>query len=103
MYAIDKSSTIQLNYVAFIRNKIRYNLFWIRSSSCAIIQNNTLVGNSASQAAYNIEKSSTVQLNHVEFTQNKLKIWSLLRVSNSKAIIQNSTLIENNLHRYCMI
>ena len=96
---IKKSSIIQLNHVAFIRNKLRYKLCWIRSNSRAIIQNNTLIENNFSSTVYDIKRSSTIQLNYVAFTRNNL-VHNLLRTwPNSSAIIQDNTLIDNTFSR----
>ena len=98
VYDIKKGSTIQLNQVAFIRNKLDW-LLRIWSNSRAIIQNNTLSENNVSHTVYDIKESSTIQLSQVTFTQNKLKSGLLLSESNSTAIIQNNTLIGNRFSR----
>ena len=99
VYDIRESSTIQLNHVVFIRNKLKsWELFYISSNSSAIIQNNTLLENDISGRVYDIRESSTIQLNHVVFIRNKLKSWELFYISsNSSAIIQNNTLLENDI------
>ena len=99
VYDIRESSTIQLNHIVFIRNKLKsWELFYISSNSSAIIQNNTLLENDISWRVYDIRESSTIQLNHVVFIRNKLKSWELFYISsNSSAIIQNNTLLENDI------
>ena len=97
VYDIWKNSIIQLNHVAFTRNKLEKYLLAIESNSSAIIQNNTLIENNVSVAVYDIWKNSIIQLNHVAFTRNKLEKYLLYIESNSSAIIQNNTLIENNV------
>ena len=93
VYYIFESSTIQLNHVTFIRNKMM-SLLSIYSNSSAIIQNNTLTENDFSWSVFYSRKNSTVQLNHVTFIHNKMNC--LLWIdSNSSAIIQNNTLTEN--------
>ena len=67
VYKIIDGSTIQLNHVAFIRNKSLSSLLLIRSNSSAIIQNNTLIENNVSWAVYDIGQSSAIQLNQVTF------------------------------------
>lgn len=95
VYDIQQSSTIQLNHVTFIRNKMN-RLLWISSNSSAIIQTNTFAENNFSWRVYEIQESSTIQLNHIKFIRNKMM--HLLWVSsNSRAIIQNNTLAENNI------
>ena len=93
VYDIKKSSNIQLNHVAFTRNKLD-RLLWIRSNSRAIIKNNTLIENDFTLTVYDI-LSSTIQLNQVAFTRNKLDGLLWIR-SNSSAIIKGNTLIEND-------
>ena len=96
-YIMWNSSTIQLNRVAFTRNELKRQLFFIRSNSSAIIQNSTLLENNfLGGAVYDIFESSTIQVNHVAFTRNKLVRSLFLVRSNSTAIIQNSTLLEND-------
>ena len=75
-YNVVENSTIQLNHVAFIRNKLPSLLLMIRSNSSAIIRNNTtMIENNVSCAVYEIRDNSTIQLNRVEFTRNKLGGW----------------------------
>ena len=95
VYDIQDSSIIQLNHVAFTRNKLMDQFLCINSNSSAIIQNNTLLENNVSRKVNDIMDSSTIQLNHVAFTRNKLMYRFLFTSSNSNAIIHNSTLLEN--------
>ena len=99
VYNIWYSSTIQLNYVAFTRNKLTV-LLRTRKCCSAIIWNNTLLNtllkNNISIGLYHLLERSTMQLNNVTFTRNKLR-WRLLEIElNSSAIIQNNPLLENN-------
>ena len=96
IYRIAKNSSIQLNHVAFTRNRYAKIFFYIESNSRAIIQNNTLIENYF-WVAYLIVKNSSIQINHVVFTRNRFSIYYLFMKSNSSTIIQNNTLIENNL------
>ena len=95
VYDIQDSSIIQLNHVAFTRNKLMDQFLCINSNSSAIIQNNTLLENNVSRKVNDIMDSSTIQFNHVAFTRNKLMHRFLFISSNSNAIIHNSTLLEN--------
>ena len=97
VYVIMENSNIQLNHVAFTRNKLEEALLSIMSNSSAIIQNNTLIENNVSKPVYSIMENSSIQLNHVAFTRNKLEEALLLIMSNSSAFIQNNILIENNV------
>ena len=72
MHDIEESSTIQLNHVAFIRNKFKSGLLSMESNSSTMIQNNTMIENAFSWKVYYIGKSITIQLNHVAFTRNNL-------------------------------
>ena len=83
VYEIEKSSTIQFNHVACIRNRLKECLLWIGSNSRAIIKNNTLIQNDFSWTLYDIKMRSTIQLNHVAFIRNKLRNNLLLILSNS--------------------
>ena len=89
------NSTIQLNNVAFIRNKLMGTFFWIKSNSSAVIQNNTLTENKVSSVS-DIRESSTIRLNHVTFIRNNISRLLLIS-SNSRATIQNNTLTENKV------
>ena len=88
------SSTIQLNHVAFTRNKL-LKLLRVKSRYNAIIQKNTLTEN-VLWKVYDLEKSCTIQLNNVALIWNR---WSrLLQIkSKSTAIIQSNTLVENTV------
>ena len=97
MYKKEGSSTIQLNHVAFIRNKLPSSLLVIRSNSNAIVHNKALIENNLSWALYDTGQSSTILPNHVKYTRNKLGSWLLWIWSSSRAVIQNNTLIENNV------
>ena len=96
VYPIFGISTIELNNVAFIRNKLMHKFLQVKSHSHAIIQNNTLTENNFSSTVFDIEDNSIMQLNHVTFIRNSMM--GLLRIySNSSAIIQNNTLTENSI------
>ena len=93
-----ENSSIQLNHVAFTRNKLEDALLWIKSNCSASIQNHTLTENNISNApVYYIMENSSIQLNHVAFTRKKLEETLLWISSNSSAIIRNNILIENNI------
>ena len=99
VYEKEKSSTIQLNHVACIRNRLKECLLWIGSNSRAIIKNNTLIQHDFSWTLYDIEMRSTIQFNNVACIRNKLRNKLLLILPNSSAIIQKNTLIENSVSR----
>ena len=72
VYHISGNSTIQLNNVVFIRNKLMDKFLRIKSNSSAIIQNNTLTENKFSWSVFDIENNSIMHLKNVIFTKNKL-------------------------------
>ena len=67
VYGLLKSSTVQLNRVAFIRNMLGSWLQWILLNSSAIIQSCILLENYYPLVLFRVEVSSTIQLNHVAF------------------------------------
>ena len=91
-----KTSTIQLHNLTFIQNRLMENILLMKSSSKAIIQNNTLTENNASLPVYHVEERSSIQLNNAAFIRNRLMRSLLYVKSNSGAIIENNTLTENN-------
>ena len=91
-----KTSTIQLHNLTFIQNRLMENILLVKSSSKAIIQNNTLTENNASLPVYHVEERSSIQLNNAAFIRNRLMRSLLYVKSNSGAIIENNTLTENN-------
>ena len=63
-----KNSTIQLNNVAFFRNKLMHSLFQFSYSSSAIIQNNTLTENNVGSVVYLFRGNSAIQLSNIELS-----------------------------------
>ena len=98
VYIVLESSTIQLNHIAFTRNKLR-TLLAIQGNSSAIIQSNTLLENNISASVYHIEKSSTIQLIYVILIRNILLSDLLYMISRSSAKLINNRIIGNSLHQ----
>ena len=90
------NSTIQLNNVAFVQNKLS-TLLRIKSKSRAIMQNSTLTENSFLWIYYS-KDNSIIQLNNVVFARNCVRLELLWIKSNCSAIIQNKTMVENALN-----
>ena len=97
VFDIEENSSIQLNHVTFIRNRLMCNLFRIKLNSSAIIQNNTLTENNVSYKVYEIIENSAIRLYYVTFTRNEFMGSLLWMYSNYSAFIQNNTLIENDV------
>ena len=97
VYDLSGNSTIQLNNVAFIQNKLVDTFLRIKSNSSAIIQNNTLTENNFSWIVFDIEDNSTMQLKNAIFAQNKLIRALLWLKSGCSAIIYNKTMTENKV------
>ena len=95
IYDLSGNTTIQLNNIAFIRNKLMDTFLRIKSNSSAIIQNNTLTENNFSWIVFDIEDNSIMQLKNTIFTQNKLIRALLWLKSSCGAIIHNKTMAEN--------
>ena len=95
IYDLSGNTTIQLNNIAFIRNKLVDTFLRIKSNSSAIIQNNTLTENNFSRIVFDIEDNSIMQLKNTIFTQNKFIRALLWLKSNCGAIIHNKTMAEN--------